>query len=864
MRTPPIKEFSLTLVLLLALLQPLSAAFISRSYFDLNQSIPDNNPAGLEIPFDFTGEAGAVGQIVVSFDGDGPCDGSVQNNFSVGIKHDFISDLKAEIISPSGQKVTLFSNISDGFGGRNLCNTMFSDFANTPISSATLVNAPFPGYWQPQQTLSIFQGQPAAGVWRLRLIDSVREDVGILQSVSIFIETSPVPGNSLPPQTEIQLPPPTLSGTQTFDGPSVTFTGTASDFGNSLARVEYGILNSEVSELDFQPALNISGDWTQWSVTLTLPIAEETQFIVRAVNTNGDIGAIAQRAGTTLFVPDSPPLIAVTTPATDALTSVNRSASIYTFRGTASSDGPLGLSAVQFRQGTTGSFQDVFNFSGAANSNWQYNFRRPATLDVPVVVQFRVRDGEGFLSDIVTRNIVFTTSNQTPTVTIIDPATNENFTSLLNSRVFRGTAVDPDGTIEEVQFRIPINETELDPEIWTAAVDVSGDDSWLQWQFTADFDSTPTTIDVLVRAIDNAGAFSNPVASRTLSVITNGPIRPEINITNPTQNLALGNTIQSVTITGTIDRKNVSLETSNSFSLQQIARLSVINSGGTTQSIIQLDPPSYNTFTTTVPLAVGTNTISVSATNKLGFSTLPSGTSQRIITRAAAQQTISPSLTVVFPALISQTVPNTQQNILVSGRTTAGTFPIQTVLYQLGPDSGSLSAEAPVTSVSGNFAEWSIQIPLQVYNNLVTVVAVDTQGNRSPVSTRTVRRSPRTPSIFVISPPNNGSVAEGETTAQVSGTTTDPDGAIGLLQYRVTTADRFFNPAFGNQRVTFFQPVVDNSDAGDWSTWTFNAPLGPGINTIEIRALDENSAELTRISTIVLAPLGIKNLYLVR
>ncbi len=868
MRIPEFRAFLAAICLSAALIQPASAENLFRVFYDANQPIPDNDANGVDIPFDFTGEPGSVFQVAVSFDGDGPCTANTQNSFTLGLKHAFISDLTVQLIAPNGQTVTLFSNLTNGFGGENLCNVMFSDFATTPITSATSADAPFPGFWIPEESLTLFQGLPVSGVWRLRLIDTVRNDIGIFQSGSVYISTIENPSSTIPPQIEIELPPPVVgefaSPITTFNGPSVSFSGTATDLGGSIDRIEYLIRNSGNQTFNFQPATDVSADGTEWTITEILPVDEISEFYVRAVNTNGDVGPIAQRFGTTLSVPDSPPTITVTTPPSEEQVTVSSASSFFLFRGTASTESLEGLDTIQFREGTSGSFIDVVELDREGPTTWNYSYEFLGEAGSQVTVQFRVRDLEGFLSEPVTRNLIFSRTNQIPVVDIIDPNGNESFTSLLNSRIFRGSALDSDGSVADVEFRIPINETELDPEIWNSANDVSEEGDFSRWQFTAEFEAEPlpSTLVVQVRAQDNGGQFSTPIQT-TLNVISNSQIRPSITITNPTENAAVSTETTQINITGTVVRQNVSLETVSDFSEQQVIRLALTNENGTTNSLIELDPPTYNSFSTTVPLEVGTNEIVLSAVNKLGFQSLPSGTSERIFERATPEQILNPGLTINFPALMQQTVARTQTSIAVSGRTNVGTFPIQTVLYSFGPDENNLSAELPVNSVSGNFTEWTIQLPLQVFENLVNVVAVDTEGNRSPVQSRTIRRSPTIPIVNILSPANNFLVQEGETNIQVAGTTFDPDGAIGTLQYRVITQFGFFIN-LGSQTVSFFQPVIDNSDEGDFSSWVFNAPLGPGANTVEIRVLDDRNIEVNRVSLTINAPSTIDDLYLIR
>ena len=75
------------------------------------------------------------------------------------------SDLQAQLISPIGTVIQLFTNVGQGDGGVQEFNfTTFDDFATTPIQNAT---PPFASTYNPQQPLSVLDGQSTAGTWQL-------------------------------------------------------------------------------------------------------------------------------------------------------------------------------------------------------------------------------------------------------------------------------------------------------------------------------------------------------------------------------------------------------------------------------------------------------------------------------------------------------------------------------------------------------------------------------------------------------------------------------------------------------------------------------------------------------------------------
>ena len=96
------------------------------------------------------------------------------------IRHTFDSDLIAQLFSPSGARVLLFANV--GQAGDNFTGTRFSDTAATPIGSGT---APFADTFKPSESFANLVGQPATGLWTLRVRDVAPPDVGSLDNWSL-------------------------------------------------------------------------------------------------------------------------------------------------------------------------------------------------------------------------------------------------------------------------------------------------------------------------------------------------------------------------------------------------------------------------------------------------------------------------------------------------------------------------------------------------------------------------------------------------------------------------------------------------------------------------------------------------------
>jgi subtilisin family serine protease/subtilisin-like proprotein convertase family protein/PKD repeat protein len=113
----------------------------------------------------------------------------VDDSFAVGdvdvvldIAHTWDEDLDVFLISPSGTRVELFTDV--GGSGDNFTNTRLDDEAATPITAGT---APFEGAFQPEGLLSDFDGQNAQGTWTLEITDDSAQDSGTLNAWSLEI-----------------------------------------------------------------------------------------------------------------------------------------------------------------------------------------------------------------------------------------------------------------------------------------------------------------------------------------------------------------------------------------------------------------------------------------------------------------------------------------------------------------------------------------------------------------------------------------------------------------------------------------------------------------------------------------------------
>ncbi|MDZ8236949.1 proprotein convertase P-domain-containing protein [Nostoc sp. ChiQUE01b] len=101
-------------------------------------------------------------------------------NVTLNIKHNWDSDLDVFLISPTGTRVELFTDV--GGSNINFTNTTLDDEAATSI---TLGTAPFSGSFKPEGLLSAFDNKNPNGTWKLEVRDDEIAVAGTLNSWSL-------------------------------------------------------------------------------------------------------------------------------------------------------------------------------------------------------------------------------------------------------------------------------------------------------------------------------------------------------------------------------------------------------------------------------------------------------------------------------------------------------------------------------------------------------------------------------------------------------------------------------------------------------------------------------------------------------
>ena len=114
-------------------------------------------------------------------------------NLTLDITHTYDADLDVYLISPQGTRVELFTDV--GGSGANFTNTTLDDDCATAITDGS---APFTGCYQPEGSLSDFDGENSSGVWTLELSDDYLADAGTLQSWSLEVCAADQDGDGVP------------------------------------------------------------------------------------------------------------------------------------------------------------------------------------------------------------------------------------------------------------------------------------------------------------------------------------------------------------------------------------------------------------------------------------------------------------------------------------------------------------------------------------------------------------------------------------------------------------------------------------------------------------------------------------------
>lgn len=129
----------------------------------------------------------------------------------VDITHTFDSDLRLELVSPSGRKVVLAEAV--GTWGDDFSGTTFDDQAATSIVSSL---PPFSGRYRPAAALAAFAGLARAGTWTLKITDLRARYFGMIEAWGLTLVTCAEPTVTRTPAGALD-PPPLPAGVPAGD-----------------------------------------------------------------------------------------------------------------------------------------------------------------------------------------------------------------------------------------------------------------------------------------------------------------------------------------------------------------------------------------------------------------------------------------------------------------------------------------------------------------------------------------------------------------------------------------------------------------------------------------------------------------------
>lgn len=107
-------------------------------------------------------------------------------NVQVSITHSYVGDLKLVLVNPTGLSAVLSDQ--NGSNGDNYANTIFDDEADSAIIDSL---PPFTGSFRPESPLSIFDGLPSEGTWKLEVYDFYPSyDAGSVTDVKLIFQNN--------------------------------------------------------------------------------------------------------------------------------------------------------------------------------------------------------------------------------------------------------------------------------------------------------------------------------------------------------------------------------------------------------------------------------------------------------------------------------------------------------------------------------------------------------------------------------------------------------------------------------------------------------------------------------------------------
>lgn len=330
---------------------------------------------------------------------------------NIDITHTFDGDLDVFLESPSGTVVELFTGV--GSGGNNFTGTVLDDEAATPITAGS---APFSGSFQPEGSLTDFDGQSAIGTWTLTITDQASADVGTLNSWSLELgggsDTDPPSVSSI-----------TRSGASPTNDASVDFTIVFDEAMNS-ATVDTADFVVDATGVTGAAITGVSGSGTTYTVSVSTGSGNGT-LSIDLIN-NGSIEDLAGNAlsasftaGEAYVIDKTPPAITIGAPS-PLITNTGPVSFTVTYSGASS----ITLSPGDVAVNTTGTASGIVDVSGTGTIARTVTVQ---TITGDGSISFSIAggtatDAAGNVAGTAGPSSAFTVDNTPPSVSISAPS----------------------------------------------------------------------------------------------------------------------------------------------------------------------------------------------------------------------------------------------------------------------------------------------------------------------------------------------------------------------------------------------------------------------------------------------------------
>jgi predicted phage tail protein len=509
--------------------------------------------------------------------------------------------------------------------------------------------------------------------------------------------------------------PPTIviispaNNAQFSSGQSVTITASATDSDGTVARVEFYDGSTLVGTRTASP----------YSISVSGLAAGSHSLAAKAVDNSGAITTSAA-VNISLAAPNTPPTIAITSPVNNAQFSSGQSVAITA--NAADSDGTV--SRVEFYDGST--------LVGTQTAS-PYSVSLSGLASGSHSLTARAVDNSGAVTTSAVVNISVAAPNTPPTVAIISPANNAQFSSG-QSVTITANAADSDGTVSRVEFydgSTLVGTQTTSPYSVSISGLASGSHS------------------ITAKGVDNSGAVTTSAVVNISVAAPNTP--PTVAIISPANNAQFSSG-QSVTITATASDSDGT-----------VARVEFYD--GSTLVGTQTASPYSVTLSS---MTSGSHALTAKAVDNFGAIT----TSAQVNVSVAAPN-IAPAVAITSPANNAQFSSGQSVTIAANASDSDGT--ISRVEFYDGATLVGTQTASPYSVSISSLASGS---------HSLTAKAVDNSGaaTASAVVNISVAAPNTPPTVAIISPANNAQFSSGQSIT-ITATASDSDGTISRVDF---------------------------------------------------------------------------------